>query len=359
MKKNKKISVLLTGVGGGGVGEQILKALRMAKTPYRIIAVDALPVSLGFYNADSHYLVPLASNNNYIEELLKTCRREHVQVLIPGSEPELKKISQNRELFKKNNILLLINDKNVIDLCMDKWETYKFLKKNNLNYPPSYLIEKDIQISQIKKFPVVIKPVREGGGSVNTFVAQDREELRFFVKYILKQKSLPLIQEYIGSPDEEYTVGVLTTFGGKLIGSIALKRQILSGLSNKIKIKNRCRDRIKGDILALSSGVSQGFIDDYLEVRRYAEKIALKLGSKGPLNIQCRKTKKGIFTFEINPRFSGTTSIRALVNYNEPDILIRHELLRKNIKLPVNFKKGIVMRGLVEKYINFKLANRK
>lgn len=352
MKKKKKISVLLTGVGGGGVGEQILKALKLASTPYRIIAVDALPASIGFYKADAHYSVPVASEKNYLNKILDICKKEHVQVLIPGSEPELKKISQNRELFIKNSILLLINDKSVIDICMDKWETYKFLKKNNLKNPRSYLIKKSSQINQIKRFPVVIKPARGGGGSVNTFIAQDREELRFFVKYILKQNSFPLIQEYIGSPDEEYTVGVLTTFGGKLIGSIALRRQILSGLSNKIKIKNRYKHRVKGDILALSSGISQGLIDDYPEVRQYAEKVALKLRSKGPLNIQCRKTSKSIFTFEINPRFSGTTSIRALVGYNEPDILIRHELLKEDIKLPIKFKKGLVMRGLEEKYIH-------
>ena len=31
--------------------------------------------------------------------------------------------------------------------------------------------------------------------------------------------------------------------------------------------------------------------------------------------------------FEINPRFSGTTSLRAMVGYNEPDVLIRHHVL--------------------------------
>lgn len=350
MKKNKKISVLITGVGGGGVGEQLLKSLGLAQKKYHIIAVDVLPVSMGFSKADSHYIVPPASNDNYIEKLIEICRKERVQILIPGSEPELKKISKNRELFKINNIFLLINDENVIDLCMDKWKTYEFLKKNNFKCPSSYLINKYNQINQIKNFPVVIKPI-QGGGSNNVFIAQDKQEINFFVKYILKQGTSLLIQEYVGSPDEEYTVGVLTSFSGKLIGSIAVRRQILSGLSNKIKIKNNCRNRVKGNILAISSGISQGFIYNYPEVRRYAEKIALRLNSKGPLNIQCRKTEKGVFAFEINPRFSGTTSIRSLVGFNEPDILIRHEFLKEKIKLPINFKKGVVMRGLEEKYI--------
>jgi translation elongation factor EF-1alpha len=57
-----------------------------------------------------------------------------------------------------------------------------------------------------------------------------------------------------------------------------------------------------------------------------------KLESKGPINIQCRLTDDGVYTFEINPRFSGTESIRALVGYNAPDALIRREVLGEQIK---------------------------
>ncbi|MDD4467280.1 MAG: ATP-grasp domain-containing protein, partial [Candidatus Pacebacteria bacterium] len=340
------------------VGEQILKSLRMSSLFYHITAIDYLPVSMGFSEADAHYIVPIVSDDDYLKKIIDICKKEKVQVLIPGSEPELKKISENRKLFEQNNILLLINEKKVIDVCMDKLKTHKFLKKNNLGYLPSYFIERENQLSKIKKFPVVIKPVRGGGGSSNVFIAQDKKELQFFTKYLLKQKAIPIVQDYVGSVNEEYTVGVLTSFKGTMIGSIAVKRQILSGLSNKIKIKNRYKNRIKDDILAISSGVSQGFIDDYPEVCQFAEKVALKLNSKGPLNIQCRKVKNKIFIFEINPRFSGTTSIRALVGYNEPDILIRHELLKEKISKSIRFKKGIVMRGLKEKYLPTNINSR-
>ncbi|GAG21532.1 unnamed protein product, partial [marine sediment metagenome] len=33
----EKVPVMVTGIGGGGHGEQIVKALRMASTPYEII----------------------------------------------------------------------------------------------------------------------------------------------------------------------------------------------------------------------------------------------------------------------------------------------------------------------------------
>ena len=102
----------------------------------------------------------------------------------------------------------------------------------------------------------------------------------------------------------------------------------------------------------ISSGYSQGIIDEFPEVRKRCEEIALKLGVKGPVNIQCRKVGEKVYPFEINPRFSGTTSIRALVGYNEPDILIRKHILREVIT-GIHYKKGIVVRGLSEFYIPF------
>lgn len=345
----KTISVLVTGVGGGGLGEQVLKALKLAGI-YRIIATDVLSTSMGFHDANIHYVTPLASDENYIQRILEICKEEDVQILIPGSEQELKKISDNRKSFKEQGVLLLINDAKVINLCMDKWQTNEFFRKNDIKRPFSYNIESEEQLEDIERFPLVIKPVRGGRGSSNVFIAQDKEELQFFVKYIKKQGMIPLVQEYVGSPYQEYTVGVLTDFKGKLLDSIVLKRQILSGLSSKTKVKNYHQDKIEGDILVLSSGISQGVIDDYPEISQCAENIALKLGSRGPLNIQCRKTKQGIYIFEINPRFSGTTSIRALAGFNEVDILIRQEFLKEEIKLPIRIKKGIVMRGVIERY---------
>lgn len=352
-EKSKKISVLVTGVGGGGLGEQVLKALRLAETPYYIVATDILPVCLGFAEADSHYLVPRASQETYLKEILDVCWKEDIQVLIPGSEQELKKISDNRQLFEEKSVLLLINEERVINLCLDKWQTSEFFRKNNLNYLPTHLIEKESELERLKRFPLVIKPALHSRGSANAFIAQDEQELRFFVNYLKKQDLIPLVQEYIGSPEQEYTVGVLTDFQGKLISSIVLKRQVMSGLSTKIKIKNRYQDKIKNEDLVLSSGISQGVIDDYPTVQKYTEKVALKLGSKGPLNVQCRQTEQGIFVFEINPRFSGTTSIRALVGFNEPDILIRHQLLGEDIQAPT-FKKGMVARGITEKYLGYR-----
>jgi carbamoyl-phosphate synthase large subunit len=347
------IRILITGIGGGGIGRQVLKAIKLASTPYYIVGVDMSPISLGLFDVDEGFVVPPANDSNYIPTLINLCLEKKIQVLITGSEPELKVISEHREQFQTIGVLPLINPSEVISICMDKWRTAKFLQVNGFITPRSFLIKSEADVSQIDVLPVVIKPSVGGSGSSNVYIAQDEEELRFFCKSILKQNVSPLVQEYIGTPEDEYTVGVLTTLDGDLVNSIAIKRYILSGLSNKTKIRNLTEKKHLSNTLAISSGISQGIVDDYNEVREVCEQIAIKLGVKGPINIQCRYCDGKVYPFEINPRFSGTTSLRAMVGYNEPDILIRHHILGEQITQHFSYYKGYIMRGLSERYIPF------
>jgi carbamoyl-phosphate synthase large subunit len=55
-----------------------------------------------------------------------------------------------------------------------------------------------------------------------------------------------------------------------------------------------------------------------------------------------------VYLFEINPRFSGTTSLRAMVGFNEPDLLIRKHILNEPIKPNFSFQYAKVVRGLDE-----------
>lgn len=339
----KKITVLVTGVGGGGVGEQVMKSLRLCGDRYRIIGTDMTRFSLGLYRADTMHLLPPAKDANYIDELLWVCGKEKVQVVVPGSEPELRAISKQRQKFAEKGILLLINSQEVIDRCMNKWETHLWLKEHGFGTPDSCLATVDNPQYHVE-LPAIVKPAVGGGGSFNCYMAQDKEELSFFVNYIRKQGILPIVQRYTGAVDSEYTVGVLTDMAnGELLGSIALRREITSGLSNRMRIPNRGG----GSTLVVSSGISQGEFRDYPQVRQECERIALALGSKGPLNIQGRIHEGEVYVFEINPRLSGTTYLRALAGRNEADILIRRHLLEDNTPL-TKYTEGLALRGLTE-----------
>jgi carbamoyl-phosphate synthase large subunit len=54
--------------------------------------------------------------------------------------------------------------------------------------------------------------------------------------------------------------------------------------------------------------------------------------------------------FEINPRFSGTTSLRAMAGLNEPDLLLRRHLLNHNIGQNASYQEVTIHRSLSETF---------
>src|SRR5260370_24160687 len=199
-------------------------------------------------------------------------------------------------------------------------------------------------------FPLILKPARDSGGSRNVFIAQEEDELLFFARYLLRNTDAVLIQEYVGTPEDEYTVGILSGLDGELLGSIALHRFIGDALSTRLTVPNRTGRNDLGNKLVVSSGFSHGTIQDFSEVRKKCEEMATALGSRGPLNIQCQVCGGALVPLEFNPRFSGSTSIRALADFNEPDLLIRRELLGGECP-PLQFNKAVSLRSLWGKVI--------
>ncbi|WP_290595652.1 MULTISPECIES: ATP-grasp domain-containing protein [unclassified Archaeoglobus] len=309
-----KAKILVT-AGGGGVGQSIIKAIKLANVrygrDYKIYTTDIRPLSAGLFRVEKGFLVPPASSPDYVDKLLNIAQSEGVQVLIPGSDPELPVLAENKREFANDGIIPLVGEPQSVKIGYDKWRTFEFLKENGFNYPETALPENVNALVEKVGFPLLIKP-RYGSGSVGINVARDEEELRFFMSRIEE----PIVQEYIEG--EEYTTGVLIDKDGDLVGSITLKRELKKG------------------------STFRAVIDDFKDVRKAAEKIALKTGLIGPVNIQMRMTEMGPITFEINPRFSGTTVVRAYAEFNEPDIMIRNLLYDEKV-FNVNYRKGIAM----------------
>lgn len=348
---NKK-TVLVTGVGG--YGGQIIKALRLSVYQYKIIGVDISSLNGAMMDVDQSYIISAAKENSYIDEILWICDTNSVSAIFPGTEIELQELSRHRKLFEEKNIFLPVCTQEVIEICLDKWKTIEWLRNNGYKYPRALKINKKNDLKDCKDYPLVLKPSIGGSGSANIYLAQNEEELIMFGEYLLKTYGPFIAQEYIGSVDSEYTVGVLCDMEGNLINSIAVKRNIISGLSCKIKVKNNTDKNFLGSILAISSGVTQGEIGQFLEVTKPCEELAINLGVRGAINIQCRLVDKDIYVFEINPRFSGTTFFRAMVGYNEPDILMKKYVMNEIIEKNFSYGTGYIVRDLREKLLTEK-----
>jgi len=347
----EKLPILITAIGGGGQGEQILKALKMLdRKKYKIVGADVNPASPQFALADERIVLPYANDPSYIEALLSVCAKYGVKALFHGCEAELLQFSSNRQLIESQGIFLPINPESVISTCMNKEESNNQLASLGFDVPRYICVKSKKELLSIDWFPVVVKPSTGSGGSTDVYIAQNIAELLGLADFLGLEAISDnfVIQEYIGTPEEEYTVGVLHDMHGNYINSIALRRLFSSQMNIRMSVPNRTDRKELGKKLVISSGVSHGYIGRYSEVTDQCKLIAKAIGATGPINIQCRLVEGKVRVFEINPRFSGTTSIRAMVGYNEPDVLMRKHLFGEDIAVDFEYEEALILRGLVE-----------
>lgn len=350
--KTNKLPILITAIGGGGHGEQILKAIRLAKGDrYHVVGADANPNCPQFALCDEHVPLPFASDPSYIDSLLAACKQYKIKALFHGCEPELKLFATQRELIEQQGIFLPVNPLSVIQTCMNKEATNRHLEYLGFEPPRFIRVSSKETLKEIDWFPVVVKPSIGSGGSANVYIAQNTTQLLGLADYLGLEAIVDnfLVQEYVGTPDVEYTVGVLHDMDGNYLNSIAVRRLLSGQLNIRMSLPNRTNRPELGPRLVISSGVSHGHVGRFPEVTKQCRAIAEAIGVKGPINIQCRLVDGKVKVFEINPRFSGTTSIRAMVGYNEPDILLRRHVLNdRSIQPDFEYREALILRNLVE-----------
>ncbi len=316
--RSKKLTrVLVTGVGGRSFGNQILYAL-LLKEDYHIVTTDADPFSFGLYQTPNRYIVPFANDPEYLPAVLRIVKQEKLNAILPGTEAENLVLANNRETFAALGCTIIASHTEIIRLCNDKAKINTWLGDNGFLTPRTVTVSDWRALVADVGFPVIGKPTRNTGGSRNVAILQDATEVEQFLLHVPNRDEI-IFQEYVGTHEDEYTVGVLVAKDGAIIDSIVIHRKLI-GLSLGEK-------RVIGHATyALSTGYSQGFIIKHDFIQKSCEQLATTLGIRGPLNIQCRLAGDKLYIFEVHPRFSGTTSIRADVGFNEPDILIRNFL---------------------------------
>jgi carbamoyl-phosphate synthase large subunit len=330
-RMKKKASVVVT-AAGTVIGQGIMKCLRLAscnggEVGYRITATDASPLAAGLYRGDSGVVVPLASDLGYVDSIISVAREAAATAIFAGSDEELHPLSAQKEkIERKSGAKVIVNPRGVLETCADKWKTFIFLKENGLPRAESAVPEFKEAFFSMFGFPLVVKP-REGHGSVDFHVVHDKEEAELAMGVLARKGSRPLIQEYLGDDGMEFTTGVTVSADGKgVMSSIAMRRTLKGGQTYK------------------------AFIDAFDGVRESAEQVALKLGARGPINVQSRLVDGSPKTFEINPRLSASSPMRAVAGVNEPDILYRNAVLGEEPRVS-QYQKLVAMRYWNEVYV--------
>ena len=299
------INILVTGVGSL-LGQGIIKTLKQSQLKNKIIGTDYFNSAIGLYWVNKGYILPdiLEKKNldKWLRELIKICKKEKIDIIIPGLDFETPMLSKHRLFIeKKTKSKILVSPQKVLKICNDKWETVKFLQKNNFLFPKSTLPKNINNFLKTNKFPFIVKP-RFGSTSKNIFKVNNKDELKKSIQ-ICKN---PIIQEIVGNKKNEYTCG-----------SVFINKETLSTISLKRELKNGNTSmavHVKNDLL-----------------NEFINNLTNKLQPFGATNFQLKLTNRGPVVFEINPRFSGTTPIRAAFGLNEIDIILS-KIYNKKIK---------------------------
>lgn len=320
------INILITGVGGP-LGQAIVKAARLSAIPCRIIGTDRFALSVGLGWVDKPCVIPDTSHpEEYLAAIRSLCETEKVQLVLPGSDSELELLSQNAAaLREQTGAIVAASPPEVLRIAMDKWETCQFLERAGLHAPRTVRFDGNGSGAQLVEqlgFPLIVKP-RRGSGSQGLFKVRSEDDLH----YIATLHREMVIQEYLQPDDEEYTVAVYTQRDGRQAGSICMKRELVAG------------------------NTYRAWVNQNATVQAEAEAIVRALRPRGPCNVQLRLTARGPVAFEINPRFSGTTAMRAHFGYNEVEMALRDFVLGEPVPAPV-VRPGIALRFWDETYLD-------
>lgn len=318
-------SVLVT-AAGSIVAQGIIKSLKLAGR-YTVIAADMSPLAAGLYRCDRGVLVPPVSFPDYVESIIKVCNNNDISAIFCGSDDELLALASAKKMIESmTNAKLLTGSVDALSIARDKWFTYEFCRMNGLPCAPSSLPEGREEFAKEFGFPLVVKP-REGYGSLHFYIANNRDEMDDSIVAIENAGWRPLVQKYL--PGDEFTTGITIERNCRYaMSSISIKKTIKHGQTYK------------------------AFIDDYHNIRKSAEEVALKLGASGPINVQARLEGEVPVVFEINPRFSATCPMRATAGINEPDIVFRNAVLGEEVKVD-SYERLVCMRYWNEVYIPY------
>lgn len=329
--------VMIAGVGGASLGTEIFKSLILADN-YQIFGCDISSLAYGLYERgfiDTYRI----NKDNYIHDVIAACKKSKSKWIIPGGEQPSFLLTKAMEQLTDEGINLVSNNPEFVSTFSDKNHTFEILSAKGIQTPKTIIIS---DINDILKvgLPCIVKPALGSGGSTLVFFAVSADEAMIYAEYINRTNSIALAQEYIGHEEGEFTIGVLSLPNGEIVQSIAMKRV----LESKLSVISQGRGGV------ISSGYSQGYIGEFSKVCQQAERIAKKIGSRGPINIQGRLREGILLPFEINPRFSASTYLRALAGFNEIDIFLKF-LMDGTIPKKQPIKEGFYLRSFTEEFI--------
>lgn len=276
---------LVTGVAGD-IGMGIGRVLKDNYHNVSLIGVDTNSDNPALAVYDFFHMAPAANEESYENFIKSVVENYGVKILIPTSEMEISAFwaLELVDYFREKAIQVIILDREIVNVSLDKLETINFLNKMKIPHPKTIAGDCFSELNNLT-FPVVLKP-RRGQGSKNVRVIKSMEDLKN-----ISLSDQMIFQEYLGSDESEYTCCVVGKEG--IYRVLVLHRKLHAGFT------------VSGKVVVNKA------------IESYILKIANLLKLNGSVNIQLRMTEKGPILFEINPRFSSTVVFRHKLGFKD------------------------------------------
>ena len=299
------MKILVTGAGAL-LGQGIIRSFYHSKLDPTIVSVDPSALSAGLYWSDRRSLVPMADDEDYLDEIRTLLDRERPDAVLIGTDVELGVFARHRhQLEQQFDTTIIVSSPEVISIADDKYRTVQFLKDHGFDHPVSALPGDEQRVIDQVGFPLIVKP-RVGARSVGVHKVHNQDELQQAIRSV----DAPIIQECVGDDDREFTAGTIV-FDGKAKASIVMRRDLRDG------------------------NTYRAFVGQFPRLNDEIRHIAEALAPFGPANFQFRlDDQQRLKVFEINARFSGTTPLRARVGMNGVELCLRRLLMGEPVEQP-------------------------
>ena len=305
-------TILVSGASGI-IGYGILKSLRQSHPECRLIGTTVYEHSAAQAFCDVFEKAPLTNHENYIPWLIDMLKKYNVSLAIPGIEADVITWSEHRAAIEQSGTQILLNNPELIRLCVDKWLFYQRLVECSSPYAIPTSLEFD---EALQPFPLLLKP-RKGSGSKGIAIIENRESLE---EHLIDIGPNNMLQPVIGTAEEEYTTSAFFDPNSRLCASITLKRKLSQA--------------------GHTESAETVELNDINNVLLHLSEIFKPVG---PTNFQFRVDNGQLKLLEINPRISSATSIRTAFGYNESSMSVEL-FLRKKIPSQPPLKGGYAVR---------------
>lgn len=276
---------------GSVASDIVIRSLK--KIGFRVVGCDIYPKEwiVESTSVDQFYQAPyVTEEDKYLSFLHDICKKESINYILPLIDPEVDLLSNNREWFEKENVILCISPKKSLDIIRNKFLLSTYIDKNvaSINSIPTKMLS-DCKKNEWK-YPIVCKPFNGRSSQGLKYIYSDDEWNSFFS---IADKSVYIAEPYIKGP----------------IVMVEIVRHPVS--KRVITISRR-------EVLSTAHGCGLTvFMFEDKKLEKSCIELAEKLDVCGCVNFEFiyNEEEKKYYFVECNPRFSAGCEFSCMTGY--------------------------------------------